>query len=108
MNTMCEETFKLLNLRRLPARLTAEQAAPLLGVMPYDLPVLVKAKLIKPLGGPRQQAVKYYSAVEIEQLSRDVAGLNRITKALYARSDKQNDQRRNKRRPAITSQLMAA
>jgi len=108
MNTMCEETFKLLNLRRLPARLTAEQAAPLVGCQVHDLPVLVKARLLKPLGTPRQQAVKYYSSADISKLAQDVAWLHKATKAIYAYSDQQNEKRRSKRRPAITPQLMAA
>jgi hypothetical protein len=37
--------------------------------MPHDIPVLVKSKMLKPLGNPPQQAVKYFAAAEIEKLS---------------------------------------
>src|SRR5690242_12830171 len=54
--------------RRLPARLTAEQAAILLGFAAHEIPMLVTAKLLKPLGKPSQSAVKYFATVDIERL----------------------------------------
>ncbi|HMO64915.1 MAG TPA: hypothetical protein PKE47_06790, partial [Verrucomicrobiota bacterium] len=45
----------LLNLRHLPARLNAAQAAALLGFQEHDLPLLVRADLLKPLNRVRRR-----------------------------------------------------
>ena len=95
---MRNEVFTFLELRRLPGRLNCEQAAPLLGFAIHDLPVLVRAKLLKPLGNPQQQAVKYFSASEIEKCSKDPCWLNRATKAIYLYWEQQNKKRRVGRR----------
>jgi|WetSurMetagenome_2_1015567.scaffolds.fasta_scaffold531408_2 hypothetical protein len=75
-------SWALLNLRRLPARLNSEQTAPVLGVQAHDIPTLVKWGLLLPLGSGPRNSVKYFSAAEIEQLSRDRRWLDKVTKAL--------------------------
>jgi hypothetical protein len=80
---MREEATKILSLLRLPGRLTTEQVAPVLGFMPHDIPVLAKAKLLKPLGNPPQNAVKYFASAEIEKCTRDEAWLSKATRAIY-------------------------
>lgn len=74
--------IELLNLRRLPARLDVRQVACVLGFAEHDVPVLVKAKLLSPLGNPKPNSPKYYWAVEIEQLTRDRKWLDRATKVI--------------------------
>jgi hypothetical protein len=50
---MKEEQHRFLTLPgRLPARLTAEQTAWVLGCQPHDVPILMAARLLKPLGHP--------------------------------------------------------
>ena len=50
---MREEQHQFLRLlNQLPARLTAEQAAWVLNCQPHDVPILVAARLLKPLGNP--------------------------------------------------------
>ena len=70
-------------MKPLPARLTKEQVAELLGCKPHDVPVLVRFGLLKPLGKPTQQCVKYFAAVDIDAKSQDVKWLGRATDALY-------------------------
>jgi len=53
--------LQFLNLRNLPARLTSEEAAWFLGFAPHAVPVLVAAGLLKPLGQPARNAVKYFA-----------------------------------------------
>ena len=43
---------------KLPARIDAMQAARLLGFAEHDIPILVSAKLLTPLGTPAKSAVK--------------------------------------------------
>ena len=75
-----------LNLRRLPARLNSEQVAQLTGFQPHDIPMLVKAGLLKPLGGGSRNSVKFFAAFEVEAVCCDRKWLDRATKAISRRS----------------------
>lgn len=72
----------IFNLQRLPARLDVRQVAQLLGFAQYEIPILVRAKLLSPLGNPSQNGVKYYCANEIEALSKQRDWLNAASKAV--------------------------
>lgn len=72
----------LMLLGELPARLTAEQTAWVLNCQPHDVPVLVRARLLKPLGNPAPNSVKYYATVEVLELAKDRAWLGRVTNAV--------------------------
>lgn len=74
----------LLTIQRLPARLDVQQAALLLGFAEHDIPVLIKARLLKPLGSPAPNGIKWFSAAELETFARDRAWLDRATKAVQA------------------------
>ncbi len=54
---MSNDILTLLSVQRLPGRINQDQVSQLLGFMPYDIPALVKAKMLKPLGNPPQQAL---------------------------------------------------
>jgi hypothetical protein len=75
----------LLNARRLPARLNVEQTAVVLGFHDHDIPDLIKHQLLKPLGKGARNCVKYFAAVEIEKLSRDMKWLDQATAAISRR-----------------------
>ncbi len=80
---MKEEKNQFLRLLgQLPARLNVEQVAWALNCQPHDVPVLVAAKLLKPLGNPQPNSVKYFATLEIQELARDRAWLARMTNAL--------------------------
>jgi hypothetical protein len=72
----------LLNLRRLPAMLTIAQTAVLLNRGEHDIPVLVRAGLLKPLGAPPPNAVKFFATVEVLELADDRHVLDRICAVL--------------------------
>jgi hypothetical protein len=76
----------LLNTRPLPARLTSEQAAEILGFKVHDIPLLIRAGILKPLGGGPRNSVKYFHADEVEGLARDRRWLDRATRAISRRS----------------------
>ena len=69
-------------LGQLPARLTAEQVAWVLNCQPHDVPVLVTARLLKPLGNPSSYSVKYFAASEVLQQMTDRTWLAKVTNAL--------------------------
>ena len=68
-----------LNTVRLPARLDSIEAA-LLGFREHDIPILTRAKLLRPLGNPAPNSGKYFSAVALEALAKDEAWLARATR----------------------------
>jgi hypothetical protein len=53
-----------------------------LNCQPHDVPVLVAARLRKPLGDPMPNSVKYFAADELLELAKDSAWLSKITNAL--------------------------
>jgi hypothetical protein len=71
---MKAEAQQFLNLHRLPGRITAEEASCLLGVQKENIPILIAAKLLKPLGGKdiSVNAPKMFASFEVEPLARDV------------------------------------
>jgi len=74
----------------MPARLDAEQAAWYLGFQPHDIPVLIAADLLRPLGRPQHNAVKYFAAVELESLRSDSKWLGKATDAVQSRWRRKN------------------
>jgi hypothetical protein len=75
---------------QLPARLTAEQAAWVLGCQPHDIPALVNSRLLKPLGNPPLNGIKFFASGELLELSKDRAWLVRVTAAINGHWQKQN------------------
>ena len=67
---------------RLPARLVAEQVAWVLNCQPHDVPVLVAARLLKPLGHPAPNGVKYFATAELLELMADRTWLAKVTNAV--------------------------
>jgi hypothetical protein len=80
---MRDEQHEFLTLRQLPARLTAEQAAWLLNCQSHDVPALVAAKLIKPLGNPPPNGVKFFATAELLEASQDRHWLVRMSATIY-------------------------
>jgi hypothetical protein len=76
---MQQDKERFLNLRLVPARLTAEESAWYLGFAAHDIPVLVAKGLLKPLGHPADNAVKFFAWVALEPLRSDTKWLSRAT-----------------------------
>lgn len=66
----------------LPARLLAVQVAKLLNCTPEDVAILVSAGKLRPLGRPKPNAVKFFSAVELFGLLADREWLDEATKTI--------------------------
>lgn len=79
---MQQDKERFLNLKVVPARLTAEETAWYLGFAPHDIPVLVANGLIKPLGHPADNAVKFFAFAAVEPLRSDTKWLSRATDAM--------------------------
>lgn len=77
-------------LGQIPARLTAEQTAWVLNCQPHDIPLLVSAKLLKPLGNPAPNGVKYFAALEVKELATDRTWLSKVTNAINQHWQRKN------------------
>jgi hypothetical protein len=89
-------------LGRLPARLTAEQAAWILNCQAHDVPILVSARLLKPLGSPPPNGVKFFGTADVLELANDRSWLVKVTNAVNQHWHRQNARR--KCRSAETAQ----
>lgn len=88
---MKEEQHQFLRLvGQAPARLTVEQAAWVLGCQPHDVPVLVSSRLLKPLGNPPQNAIKFFSTLEVLDLVKDRSWLTKMTNTICQHWRKKN------------------
>ena len=74
----------------MPARLTAEQAAWVLNCQPHDVPALVAARLLKPLGNPPPNGSKYFATAELLEASKDSHWLARMSTIIYQHWRKKN------------------
>ena len=78
-----------------PARLTVEQTAWALGCQVHDIPILVAARLIKPLGNPAPNAIKFFATVEVLELVKNRAWLVRMTNAVNQHWQRKNARQNN-------------
>ena len=105
---MREDQHRFLSLLgQLPARLNSEQAAWVLNCQPHDVPILVGARLLKPLGNPPPNSVKYFATLELLEQAKDRTWLARVTGALNQHWQNKNAAKRKQRvgglgeRPAV-------
>jgi hypothetical protein len=80
----------LLLLGQLPARLTAEQAAWVLNCQVHDIPALVAAKLLKPLGNPPANGIKFFATADVLEQTKDRNWLVRMSATIYQHWHKKN------------------
>lgn len=82
-------------LGQLPARLSAEQAGWVLNCQPHDIPALVNARLLKPLGNPAQNGAKYFATADILESLKDRSWLTRLTNTINQHWQRQNARKKN-------------
>lgn len=93
---MNEQQHRFLQLlRHLPARLTAEQAAWVLNCQSHDIPCLITAKLLKPLGNPPPNGTKFFATLDVLEQMQDRNWLVRVTLAINQHWRKQNAKRKD-------------
>ena len=88
-----------------PARLGITEAAWLLGFSEHDVPVLVSAGLLKPLGRPPSTGSKYFAAVELQNLRNDTRWLAKASDAIVIHWRTKNAGRRSQ---PVEQQAIAA
>jgi len=88
---MRDDQHKFLTLLgQLPARLMAEQAAWVLNCQVHDIPALVAAKLLKPLGNPAANSIKYFATADLLASIQDRNWLVRVSATIYQHWHKKN------------------
>ncbi len=94
---MKEERFQFLTLLgQPPARLNAEQAAWVLNCQVHDISILVAARILKPLGNPSPNAIKFFATSEITELMKDRTWLVKVTNTVNQHWHQQNARKKNK------------
>lgn len=94
---MKEDQYRFLSLLgQLPARVTAEQAAWMLNCQSHDIPALVAGKLIKPLGNPPANGIKFFSTADLLEASKDRNWLARVSATIYQHWHKKNAAKKNR------------
>ena len=80
-----------------PARLRPEQVARLLGFTDADIPILIRKRLLKPLGKPRPNATKFFSLADVIEKSQDQQWLTKATQAIYDHWRNKNERKSDDR-----------
>jgi hypothetical protein len=80
----------LMLLGQLPARLTAEQTAWVLNCQVHDIPPLVAARLLKPLGNPSANAIKFFATADLLEQVKDRHWLVRVSVTICQHWRKKN------------------
>jgi len=67
-----------------------KQAAWVLGCQPHDVPILIATRLLKPLGNPLQNGIKFFSTAEVTEMAKDRAWLAKMTQTISQHWHKRN------------------
>jgi hypothetical protein len=73
---------KTLKIDGLPFRLEKREAAIVLGFKSHDIPILISAGLLKPLGNPSPRSPKHFSKTQIIERGEDETWMDKATKAI--------------------------
>lgn len=94
---MREDQQRFLSLLgQLPARLTVEQASWVLNCQHYDIPILVASRLLKPLGSPLPNSIKFFASSDVLELVKDRSWLSKATATINQHWQKKNAKQRKR------------
>lgn len=100
---------------QLPATLTVEQTAWLLNCQVHDMPALLAAKLLRPLGNPPPNGTKFFATADVLELAKDRSWLAKMTNTINQHWRTKNASRRRRASvspagvsPALPTDLSAA
>ncbi len=88
---MKDDQLRFLSLMgQLPVRLNAEQAGWVLNCQPHDIPALVNARLLKPLGNPSPNSTKYFATADVLEMTKDRGWLVKVSNTICQHWQHQN------------------
>jgi hypothetical protein len=73
-----------------------ETAAAMFGWPSYNLPFLIRAGHLKPLGKPAQNVRKWFATVEIERMSYDIDWLDKAIRIIEKQIQEMNRKQKGK------------
>lgn len=91
-----ELSLSIQALAKFPVYMTKEKVAEALGIATHNIPPLVRAKLLKPLGNPKRYCVKQFSR---DDLARNIANhdwLEKVAEAIHRHWRVKNARKRTK------------
>ncbi len=104
MQSMKDDQQKFLALfGQLPARLVAEQVAWVLNCQPHDVPALVAARILKPLGNPAVNGIKFFATSDVLELGNDRDRLAKMTNSITQHWQKKNANQGSRKNSLIVS-----
>ena len=78
----------------MPARLTVEQVGWVLNCQPHDIPTLVSSRLLKALGNPAANGIKFFCRADVLDLLKDRSWLTKVTNAINQHWHRQNSRKK--------------
>ena len=97
MNITASQT-EFFSWKVIPARLDATQTAWFLGFEPHEVPMLIAAGLLKPLGHLARNSTKFFATETLEQFRRDEKWLARASDTIRDYWRKRNGRRKTNSR----------
>lgn len=94
---------EFLQVRHLPGRYCAWQFAAFAGCETHHVPIIIAARLIKPLGNPPVNAPKFFSREEVLRLTSDERWLAKMSDALVSHWAKRNSKKKAKKNNPLHS-----
>jgi hypothetical protein len=91
--TMDPEEKQFLSLMILPAILSQHQAAIYLGLKWHNIPRLVEAGILTPLGHPKPNSLKFFALADLETLRSDPKKLSRSIDSIQGGWKRKNHRR---------------
>jgi len=101
MTSANTERQQFLSLPHFPGRLNAKETAWFLGFSPHEIPMLVGARLVKPLGHPPEHGLKFFLKADLEPLRDDRSWMDEASDVILDYWKKQNLRRGVKKGLAI-------
>jgi hypothetical protein len=94
---MKDDQHRFLSLSgQLPARLTVEQVAWMLNCQPHDVTALIAARLLKPLGNPPANGIKFFSTADVQEQIKDRSWLIKVTNNIVQHWQRQNGRKKDR------------
>ena len=68
----------------------------MLGCQPHDIPILVLARLLRPLGNPPPNGIKFFATTDVLDLLKDRAWLTKVTNTINQHWHRQNARKKSR------------
>jgi len=91
-----ESSLKIQALEKFPVFMTKEKVAEALGVATHNIPPLMRAGLIKPLGRPGRYCVKHFSRDALAEKFASPEWLDKVVAAIHRHWRNKNARKRTR------------